>query len=382
MVLELVFNAGIKLYAVGDENQSIYGFNGGYPDFLKELTTYDDIVPVYLTANYRSSKHIIAASLETLQLEPPYPDYTAQRLTTDQADFSFIVCDQDMAEQYNTVAQKVIPKLLKQEIPLNEIGILVNSNEEVASMANALQYNGIPFFIAKWRFENSAVLVWLQECATWCKEPDKQSFQDLFKFWDSLLINHDDSRKTLSTIQRKVIFHSIITEAKLIDDTLKWIKFMVDKLELNKTLDESEMYPNEVKNIELLIDEARLHNLKGSTIERLASLGSPNNEVTITTRHSSKGLEFETVIMLGMDEDKFPSYYHQGNPLAIAEDQRLCYVCVSRAKLSCILLRSAVYNIPTKRGNWPKKFIPSRFWVSLYKKFGSTANTFTSGNYK
>lgn len=33
MVLELVFNTGIKLYAVGDKNQSIYEFNGGYPEF-------------------------------------------------------------------------------------------------------------------------------------------------------------------------------------------------------------------------------------------------------------------------------------------------------------------------------------------------------------
>lgn len=382
MVLELVFNADIKLYAVGDENQSIYGFNGGYPDFLKELTKYDDIFPIYLTANYRSSKHIIEASLETLKLDPPYPTYVAQKRVSEQADFTFIECGTDMHEQYQIVAQKIIPKLLTQEIPLNEIGILVQSNEEVASMANALQFNNIPFFIAKWRFENSAVLVWLQECASWCNDKRSQSFQELFKFWDSLIHNHKDSRKELSLIQRKVMFHSAITKAKSIEGTLEWIDYIVNKLELLKTLDQSEMYPNEVDNIETLIDEARLHNLKGSTIERLAKLGAPNNEVTITTRHSSKGLEFETVIMLGMDEDKFPSYYHQGNALAIAEDQRLCYVCVSRAKRSCILLRSKVYNISTKKGNWAKSYAPSRFWVSLHNKFGNSMNTFTAGNFK
>lgn len=383
MVLELVFNAGIKLYAVGDENQSIYGFNGGYPDFLKELTSYDDIKSVYLTANYRSSKHIIAASLEALQLKPPYPDYTAKRLTNDQADFTFIVCKEDMAEQYRTVAQKVIPKLLKQNIPLNEIGILVNSNDEVASMANVLENNKIPFFIAKWKFENSAVLVWLQECASWCLESDSQSFESLFMFWKSLMINHNDTRKTLSAIQLKVMFHSIMTEAKSIEETLMWISFIVQKLQLYTTLKNSEIYPNEVENIQHLINEARFHNLKRTSIERLANLGSPNNEVTVTTRHSSKGLEFQTVIMLGMDEDKFPNFSHIGNPIAIAEDQRLCYVCVSRAKLSCILLRSTVYNITKKDGgNWPKRFMPSRFWVSLYQKFGNAENTFTSSNYK
>lgn len=379
MVLELVFNAGIKLYAVGDENQSIYGFNGGYPDFLKELTGYADIDSIYLTANYRSSKHIIAASLETLQPPPPYPDYTAQKRIADQADFTFIVCDDDMHEQYLTVAQKIIPKLVSQDVPLNEIGIIVGSNEEVASMAIALQREGIPFFIAKWKFENSAVVVWLQECASWCHNPNSQSFNELFRFWDSLLDHHEDPRKNLEQIQKKVTFHIAITQARAIAGTLEWINFMVDELGLKRILHESEMYPNEVENIDTLIDEARLRNLKGTTIERLANLGAPNNEVTITTRHSSKGLEFETVIMLGMDEDKFPSFYHKGNPLAIAEDQRLCYVCVSRAKKSCILLRSKVYNLTA---TYSKKFAPSRFWVSLHNMFGNATNTFTSANYK
>jgi DNA helicase-2/ATP-dependent DNA helicase PcrA len=383
MVLELVFNAGMKLYAVGDVNQSIYGFNGGFPDFLAELTEYDDITSIYLEANYRSSKHIIAASLETLQLEPPFPKYTAQKRTDEQADFAFITCSEGMEEQYHTVAKKVIPKLIQKDVPLNEIGIIVNSNEETISMAQILQSNEIPFFISKWRFDNSVVVVWLQDCAAWCTMNESQSFQDLFRFWKNLLINHNDKRKTLPSIQLKVIFHTIISKAITIKSTIDWINFMIDNLELRKTLQGSELYLNEVENLDKMVDEAELHNLRDTTIDRFANLGSPNNEVTITTRHSSKGLEFEAVIMLGMDEEKFPNWYHLGNPLLIAEDQRLCYVCVSRAKRSCIILRSKVYNILTKKGNiWEKPYNPSRFWVSLYAKFGIEDNTYTSDNFK
>ncbi|WP_410492905.1 3'-5' exonuclease [Chryseobacterium sp. 5_R23647] len=46
----------------------------------------------------------------------------------------------------------------------------------------------------------------------------------------------------------------------------------------------------------------------------------PENQVTITTRHSSKGLEFEAVILLGMEEGNFPHYTHLDNPIALAED--------------------------------------------------------------
>lgn len=383
IVLELVFNAGMKLYAVGDENQSIYGFNGGYPDFLLELTKNDDISTIYLEANYRSSKHIISASLETLQPKPPFPKYVAQKRIEDMADFTFITCDEEMNEQYQVVAFKVIPKLLSQGIVLNEIGIITDSNKETIAMAQVLDANAIPFYIAKWSFENSAVIVWLQECAAWCTCYTKQSFEELFKFWKNLLTTHNDNRKNLESIQLKVLFHKVMYEAKLIVSTLEWIIFVLEKLDLNTTLLDSDIYPYEIKNLDRLIDEARLHNLKNSKIKRFASLGSPNNEVTITTRHSSKGLEFETVIMLGMEEERFPNFRNIKNPIALAEDQRLCYVCISRAKRSCILLRSLIYNIPIKDGRiWRKSFAPSRFWLNLYTKFGDENNSFTGANFK
>jgi DNA helicase-2/ATP-dependent DNA helicase PcrA len=152
-------------------------------------------------------------------------------------------------------------------------------------------------------------------------------------------------------------------------------------LKLDKTLADSEIYPNEVENIENLLSEAKLHNLKNANINRFANLGFPENEVTITTRHSSKGLEFEAVILLGMEEGHFPNYYHLDNPIALAEDQRLCYVCISRAKKACILVRSIYFNIPTKRGIWHKDFEPSRYWVALHEKFAIDKNCFTNKSY-
>jgi len=383
MVLELAFNAGIKLYAVGDVNQSIYGFTGGYPDFLIELTNNDDVTPIYLEANYRSSKHIIEASVAALKPTPPFPKYTAQKRTQDQADFSFITCKADMHEQFQTVAGKVIPKLVSQGVSLNEIGIIVDSNWETISMAQELQSKGIPFFIAKWSFENSAVVVWLQECALWCTGAQEQSFSGLFKFWKRLLVAHEDPRSTFENIQLKMLFHKILKNAKAIDDTFKWLSYLINELDLKSTVTDSELYPNEVKNLDKLLSEAMLHNLKNTTVSRFATLGEPNNEVTVTTRHSSKGLEFEAVILLGMEDQRFPSWRNVGNAAAIAEEQRLCYVCVSRAKKSCILLRSEIYNITKKDGsNWAKPHKASVFWTSLYSVFGNVSNTFTSANYK
>lgn len=382
MVLELVFNAGIKLYAVGDTNQSIYGFNGGYPDFLLELMSNDNIKTINLVSNYRSSQHIIDASIEALQPVPPYPKYIAGKRNDDIADFTFITCDNGMEPQYEIVAKKIIPNLLAKSIPLNEIGIITSSNAQIQHMATFMKQEEIPFFIVKWSFENSAVVVWLQDCAQWSIDKETQSFDELFNFWRRLINNHNDARKDKEEIYLKTRFYKVLANSLESNNCFEWLSYIINQLELKETLSNSEMYPNEVDNLNKLLDEANLRNLKDAEIKRFANLGSPENEVTITTRHSSKGLEFEAVILLGMEEGNFPYYLNIGNEIALNEDQRLCYVCISRAKQTCILLRSESFTRQTKYGVKTFPYPPSRFWVNLHDKFGNENNTFTAENYK
>jgi len=380
MVLELVFNADIKLFAVGDMNQSIYGFNGGYPDFLMELMRRDDIYPVQLANNYRSNQHIITASLETL--EPPAPlAYFAKRRLEENADFTFVTCNHQMDQQYDVVANKVVPLLIQNNTPLNEIGIITRSNTDVRLMALALRRNNIPFYISKWDFEKSAVVTWLQDCANWCINPEQQSFDEIFEFWKSLLINHDDPRKFINTIDLKVDFLKTLRKSKKKEIVLDWLKLTINDLDLAGVLEHSDMYPDEIKNLNLLVNEAEIHNLKDMQLDRFARLGVPDNEVTITTRHSAKGLEFEAVILLGMEEGHFPFYLDVRNPILLAEAQRLCYVCVSRAKKSCILVRSEQFTVNTQWGQRTFPYPPSRFWTALDQKFGNQNNHFTHTSY-
>lgn len=375
LVIELFFNSDIKIYAVGDINQSIYGFNGGYPEFLEELMNNDDIKGINLNANYRSTQHVIEASTGTLP--PPAPQYIAKK-RVDDADFTFITCEEELSPQFEIVAKRVIPELVKKGIKYNEIAVIVGSNPNVKSMCRELKGVEIPFYIAKWDFENSNVVVWLQDCAAWCINQSRISFDGLFSFWRSLLIQHNDYMSTWEKIRLKVFFHGVMQRAMQIEDLLLWLKLVIGELGLPETLKDSEQFPNEVGNLEILINEVDLRYLRGASVKRFAELGKPDNEVTITTRHSAKGLEFEAVVLLGMEEGKFP--YSGLNALEIEEAQRLCYVCVSRAKKTCVLIRSKYY---PDRWDASKKvsYAPSRFWVSLHSKFGTQQNTFDAANY-
>lgn len=376
MVLELLYNAGIKIYAVGDMNQSIYGFNGGYPEFLEELLEKDDIKGIRLDANYRSTQHIIDASMETLLPVPPIPKYVAQARKDEAADFAFITCEEELEPQYDITAKKVIPYLLKNGLTYNEIAVIAAANSHVKRLSQHLKMAGIPFYVAKWDFENSNVVVWLQDCAEWCINSSAQSFDDLFRTWYNLLLQHSDGRVLWESIRLKVLFYKILTTAKAMPVMLDWLTYLIDELQLKKTLKDSEQFPNEVGNLDILTDEAKFHNLKGASLERFAKLGFPDNEVTITTRHSVKGLEFESVVLLGMEEGNFPNYRYANNSPQMEEEQRLCYVCVSRAKKTCVLIRSKFYTIPTRRGPWRKESQASRFWLALQHRFGNKKNTF------
>ncbi|MGF6507832.1 UvrD-helicase domain-containing protein [Paraburkholderia sp. 32] len=62
MVLGLCFCAGMRLFAVGDVDQSIYGFTGAHPDLLESLSEREDVETVRLELNYRSGTRIVEAS--------------------------------------------------------------------------------------------------------------------------------------------------------------------------------------------------------------------------------------------------------------------------------------------------------------------------------
>lgn len=69
IVKRLAFDGGVRLFAVGDADQSIYGFTGADGALLIELAARSDIEPVQLQLNYRSGAGIVTAS--EMALEKP-----------------------------------------------------------------------------------------------------------------------------------------------------------------------------------------------------------------------------------------------------------------------------------------------------------------------
>ena len=357
LILTLLNLTRIKVFAVGDADQSIYDFQGAAPDYLIELSQRQDVSCIHLKNNYRSSQTIVDASEYVLKSSRGY--IASGKLQDYHAKLEFIECSKGMDEQYERVIEQ-ISRFHTEGIPYHEIAVLVGNNKQVTELAQECSRQNIPAYIARQTFRLTDLIIWIQNCAKWVSDKCSVSFDEICSTWKSFIsqkriISEDDY-----FLLKRTIFQTL-TASKVYKDNLpEWLCYLDKKVGIVSAFTASERYPDEIDNYNKLLETARSHDTQ-LTIKFLTRLGIPENQVVLTTRHSSKGLEFDVVILPGMEKDSFPSYY-DNTPRKLAEARRLCFVSVSRARKACILIRSK--NLQNQYGRWFSKE-PSPFWVAL-----------------
>ena len=169
MVMGLCFSAGMRLFAVGDADQSIYGFTGAHPDLLQQISKRDDVETVQLRLNYRCASRIVTASSYALG---EHRDYEA----VDGAEDGTIYFH-PRSGQYPKQAQYLFATLLPAirerfpDLPYGEIGILYPAAWIGDAVAQAAQEHGIPTLRTDTNSlypRASRLLRWLEQCAGWC----------------------------------------------------------------------------------------------------------------------------------------------------------------------------------------------------------------------
>ena len=366
LILTLLNLTRIKVFAVGDADQSIYDFQGAAPDYLVELSQRQDVSCIHLKNNYRSSQTIVDASEYVLKSSRGY--IASGKLRDYHAKLEFIECPKGMDEQYERVIEQ-ISRFHTEGIPYHEIAVLVGNNNQVAELAQECSRQNIPAYIARQSFRLTDLIIWTQNCAKWVLDKCSVSFDEICSTWKSFIsqkriISEDDY-----FLLKRTIFQTLTASKVCTDNLSEWLCYLDKEVGIVSAFTASERYPDEIDNFNKLLETARSHDTQ-LTIKFLTRLGIPENQVVLTTRHSSKGLEFDVVILPGMEKDSFPSYY-DNTPRKLAEARRLCFVSVSRARKACILIRSK--NLQNKYGRWFSKE-PSPFWVALQEFQDSRSN--------
>jgi DNA helicase-2/ATP-dependent DNA helicase PcrA len=140
LVLLLCLEGGIRLFAVGDADQSIYTFTGANPELLKSLAAREDVREIRLRFNYRSGAKIIRASLGALGEERDYSGLN----DAPEGDLTFWTVQGTLDAQAAGIAETVLPALLDRHPP-EEIAILYRAAWLGDKVADALDTRGAAY---------------------------------------------------------------------------------------------------------------------------------------------------------------------------------------------------------------------------------------------
>lgn len=373
MVISLIENTDIRFFIVGDSDQSIYGFQGAIPYYLTELSTRKGIKKVVLKNNYRSNQDIVDGSELILSQKR---GYIAKTRKSENAIFEFVSVNEGMDDQYAFFVEHIIPKCKEEEIPYEEIAVLLSNNNECKALAEVCKNKNIPHYIVKHMFDRSDFVKWIESCANWLVGNREYDFSEIYGYWINLVYSKCDGYfiSESDDMLERIHFLRILEESKkLACSAQKWFVHIRKELSFDDVLKNNDLLPGEIENLDNLQLELSGEEYINYGIEKFCKIGKPENQVVISTRHSSKGLEFEAVVMMGMEDERFPDFRIKNDENKMKESDRLCFVCVSRAKRICILMKSNYYYISTKNGIRKKYYYPSKYWKTLYDKFSDKA---------
>ena len=377
-----------NICVVGDNDQSIYSFRGAnYHNILNFEKDYPDCKVIMLEKNYRSTKNILNAANGIIKNNKERKD---KNLWTDNDTGSKVKYHRAYDEKDEAFyVGNQIKELLNKGVKLNEIAVLYRTNAQSRNVEEVLLRENIPYrVIGSFYFYNRKEIKDLIAYLKVIYNPsDDISLLRVINvpkrgIGDKTIQNLTEVANTLNTS----LFDAIKSGKELLfKETINNLKELSEKSSLTELVDailEQSGLRNELVSEKTLEADIRLENLEEfKTITKnyeenkgIVSLDEFLNEislvsdveeyrnredvVTLMTIHSAKGLEFNNVFLIGLEEGIFPHQAAFFDNNELEEERRLCYVAVTRAKENLWIInakRRTLYGLDSV--NPPSRFI-------------------------
>lgn len=400
-LIRLIAGQENNLFVVGDEDQSIYGFRGARPDFMLEFDQYfPSARHILLDTNYRSSKDIVDLSLGLIKKNKKRHPKDLKAFSKDPARISYIY-PKDTDDEARLVADQIFDRVGSQKgADYGDFAVIYRTNRQARAFVDAFMDKRIPFILKDapktiydhWvSLDIIAYLRIAMEIGSggdWARVINKPfryiSKKSLAKaeasmdFLDCLLNDEDIKdfqKKNLEDLYIDLNYVRGLSPQygiSYIRTTLDYDRYILDycherrikSQQIVEILDELEAAAGPYRTILDFfkhIDQVREDVKKNADKTAGSSLAtSADKGVVLTTMHSSKGLEFDNVYIVGVNEGIVPYQLGDDSKLDIEEERRLLYVAITRAK------RVLVISSPLKR--FGKKIGQSQFLKELQEK--------------
>lgn len=362
----------IRLTAVGDTKQKIMGWAGALEGIFISFAQDFNAIPLNLFRNFRSRPKLLRMQNEIIKKLDPGSVMPDELIEGDDGIIEIQSFDNSQQEA-ESLAEQISHWVEREGLPHSEIAVLVSKQAELYAelLMEELERRGVPF-------RNEQVLQDLSiEPATRLivdyllvllgdREPDAY-VRLLSQLTDPAIDEHDHSRlrsdwlRFLKAEREKV--------SKLLDRTFgsiwQYVVSFLNEFGRERLVSLSADYESFARLKEVVEDtKKRLRELMnaGSDVINALTLLTDDHAVRIMTIHKSKGLEFDTVVIMGVESQTF-----WGN----ADEERCAFfVGVSRAKRRLVLTYANERPRPHNFGRrWAVDRTPHQEFIAYAERF-------------
>jgi len=410
--LRLLAQERRNICCVGDDDQSIYSWRGAQVEnILKFEKDFPGAKVIRLEQNYRSTPHILAAASGVIAHNG---GRLGKTLWTEEAEGEklHVIGVWDGPEEARRVGDE-IEAARRDGLSLDAMAILVRAQHQTREFEDRFIAIGMPYrIVGGFRFyERAEIRDALAYLRLVSQPADDLAFERIVNVPKRGL--GDKAVQKLHLLARAQGVPMSIAAARILDtdeltpqarralgnfvgDLARW-RQMASELPhpdlARQILDESG-YTAVLQAEKSVEASGRLENLNElvRAMEEYESLGAflehvslvmdneaaaQDPQVTIMTIHAAKGLEFDTVFLVGWEEGVFPSQrsLDEGGLASLEEERRLAYVAITRARRRATILHAANRRI---YGQWTSS-IPSRFVGELPRQHINEESSLAGG---
>jgi DNA helicase-2/ATP-dependent DNA helicase PcrA len=327
---KLLASFGKNLCVVADCSQSIYSWRGAdFRNVLKLKNDFPNLKTFRLEQNYRSTQNILTASFAVISQNTSHP---ILKLWTENPKGDKILVYQARTEKEEAqfVSQEINSLVSSGNVShYNQIAVLYRMNAQSRTVEETMIKNRLPYTLVGGvkfyeRKEIKDLLSYLRlvlnpEDEIALKRAEKIGKRRLESFWKI--------RDQLISLSSFEILEKIIQATHYLD---LYNPKLEEDLKRIENIKELYSVATEFPNLSQFLENVALSQME--YIPQDQPKTQKQNAVYLMTLHAAKGLEFEIVFIIGMEEGIFPHSKSLWEKPELEEERRLCYVGFTRAK--------------------------------------------------
>lgn len=351
---------------VGDTKQAIYGFNGANAEYMQKHFVEDfKAVPLPINKNYRSSKSVLELAQHIQKNETVGTNFfegiaELYAFEHEEEEAQWIVSKIKEWQQRGVYAEAGKEEV-KENITLKNIAVLARNKYIFATLIKELEADEVlknNFYLRKGveRFEPESTFVKIFDLGlrVLTNPADTLHYKQILSILQIPYLPTQERIEALFDLQQT----SMLPENALQMIVESWKKLKQNPKALGNVLKKLEeqiiSIGNSEDDLQILFDISELQKYWGAFIRQepyerqdinnfryflpFNSTKENKEELILSTVHASKGLEFEIVFLMGMNQGSFPDFRAiQKGTKALQEEQNNAYVAITRAK-RCIYL--------------------------------------------